>query len=136
MSGYGKSEGYAGSDLIWPVRTPAAGRWFPDQKRTGVLLLNTKFVTVKEDNSVPLVKKANLLSHENLTCLLYCCESEQLNFTDILQALGKLLAERDGLSSMAMVDAVELVFFCMKSEYANRWFELLSGVNRTGNEED
>lgn len=101
-----------------------------------MLLLNTKFVTVDEDNSVPLAEKANLLSHENLTCLLYCCESEQLNFTDILQALGKLLAERDGLSSMAMVDAVELVFFCMKSEYANRWFELLSGGNRTGNEED
>lgn len=76
-----------------------------------MLLLNTKFVTVKENNSVPLVKKANLLSHENLTCLLYCCELEQLNFSDMLRTLGKLLAERDGLGSMAMVDAVESVFF-------------------------
>ncbi|PIT41930.1 hypothetical protein BHC54_00745 [Snodgrassella alvi] len=57
MSGYGKSEGYAGSDLLWPVQTPAAGRSFPGQKRTGVLLLNTKFVTVNEGNSVPLEKK-------------------------------------------------------------------------------
>lgn len=29
----------------------------------------------------------------------------------MLRTLGKLLAERDGLGSMAMVDAVELVFF-------------------------
>uniref|UniRef100_UPI003FA34542 hypothetical protein n=1 Tax=Snodgrassella alvi TaxID=1196083 RepID=UPI003FA34542 len=28
MSGYGKSEGYAGSDLLWPVRTLGGGRWF------------------------------------------------------------------------------------------------------------
>ncbi|MGE9549216.1 hypothetical protein [Snodgrassella sp. CS2] len=60
---------------------------------------------------MPLIKKTNLLSHENLACLLDCCESEQLNSTDMLRTLGKLLAERDGLGNMAMVDAVELVFF-------------------------
>lgn len=60
---------------------------------------------------MPLVKEANLLSHENLTCLLYCRELEQLNFSDMLRTLGKLLAERDGLGSMAMVDAAEMVRF-------------------------
>lgn len=75
------------------------------------LLMNTKFVTLIEDNSVPLAEKANLLSHENLACILNCCESEQLNFTDMLRTLGKLLAERDGLGSMAMVDAAEMLRF-------------------------
>lgn len=58
-----------------------------------------------------LVKKANLLSHENLACLLDCCESEQLNFTNMLRTLSKLLAERDGLGTMAMVYVVESVSF-------------------------
>lgn len=40
-----------------------------------------------------------------------CCKSEQLNFTDMLHTLGKLLTERDGLGSMAMVDVVESVSF-------------------------
>lgn len=88
-----------------------------------MLLLNTKFVTVDEDNSVPLVKKANLLSYENLTCLLDCCELEQLSFTNMLRKLVKLLAERDGLGSMATVDAAEMVRF------AGNLYTLISGWN-------